>query len=70
MNYFNEDGYPCSTEERPVTITEMVQEITEFEINNLSWADIKTILEHYFAHQLSALPPEALQERYDSVFNR
>jgi hypothetical protein len=56
--------------DRPPTIGEMVQEITEYEIENLSWGDIKGILALYYAEKLSSMPPEALQERYDSVFNR
>lgn len=56
--------------ERPMTIQEMVQEITEYEIENLSWGDIKTLLVQVYAHQLAALPPERLQERYDAIFNR
>lgn len=60
----------AEVEERPVTIQEMVMEITDFEINNMSWGDIKGILEQYYAHTLSSLPPEALTERYDNIFNR
>ena len=56
--------------DRPLTIQEMIQEITEYEIDNLSWADIRGILEYYYASNLSSMPPEALSERYDSIFNR
>jgi len=57
-------------EDRPPTIHEMVDEITEYHINNMSWADIKGILAEYYAYRLSQLPPEALREAYDSLFNR
>jgi len=57
-------------QERPVTIQEMVMEMTEYHINNLSWADIKGILEHVYAQQYAAMPPEALQDAYDGIFNR
>ena len=56
--------------EPPPTVGEMINEITEYEINNLSWAEIKTLLQEYYAGKLSGLPPEALSERYDNIFNR
>jgi len=56
--------------ERPLTIQEMVTEMTEYHINHLSWADIQEILEHVYAQRYAAMPPEALQDAYDSIFNR
>jgi len=56
--------------ERPPTVGEMILEIVEYEMNNMSWADIKTVLEAYLCERLAAIPPEALSERYDSIFNR
>jgi hypothetical protein len=56
--------------DRPPTVGEMIQEITEYHVNNLSWADIKSILDEYYARSLASMPPEALQDAYDSIFNR
>lgn len=56
--------------ERPMTIQEMVLEITEYEVNNMAWSEIRSILDQYYAHTLASMPPEALQERYDCIFNR
>ena len=57
-------------QERPPTVGEMIEEIAEYEINNMSWAEVKGLLFEYYVGKLSAMPPEALSERYDCIFNR
>ena len=56
--------------ERPPTPEELILDIMEYDINNMSWGDIKTLLEEYYLDKLRSMPLEALESRYDSIFNR
>lgn len=56
--------------EPPPSIEEMMHDIIEYQVANMSWGDIRGVLEHYFIEELKRIPPEALQSRYDAIFNR
>ena len=56
--------------EPPPSYDEMIVDIVEYNINNMSWADIKQTLEEAMTHKFKQYPPEALELMHDSIFNR
>ena len=70
MTEYQPDEYLGDGYDRPPTIEEMIYEIVEYQVRNATMAEVRQILDQYFTYHLQTLPPEALQEAYDGLFNR